>query len=69
MYVCGRVLSPDSAPIEKIVLDVWHTVSNGMYQQQDTDQPDMDLRGRFTTDSKGHYSLLLPPSRFVSHSR
>ena len=36
-------------PIEGAELDVWHTAPNGLYEQQDPDQPDMNLRGRFTT--------------------
>ncbi|RMZ69949.1 pyruvate decarboxylase [Pyrenophora seminiperda CCB06] len=44
-------------PIEGAVIDVWHTAPNGLYEQQDPNQPDMNLRGRFTTGKDGAYSF------------
>lgn len=44
-------------PIEGAVIDVWHTAPNGLYEQQDPDQPDMNLRGRFTTGADGKYNF------------
>ncbi|PVH93206.1 aromatic compound dioxygenase [Periconia macrospinosa] len=44
-------------PIEGAVLDVWHTAPNGLYEQQDPDQEDMNLRGRFTTGKDGKYNF------------
>lgn len=45
------------APIEGAVIDVWHTAPNGLYEQQDPNQPDMNLRGRFTTGKDGAYNF------------
>lgn len=44
-------------PIEGAVLDVWHTAPNGLYEQQDPDQPEMNLRGNFTTGADGKYNF------------
>ncbi|ORY12491.1 Intradiol ring-cleavage dioxygenase [Clohesyomyces aquaticus] len=44
-------------PVEGAVLDVWHTAPNGLYEQQDPNQPDMNLRGRFTTGKNGKYDF------------
>jgi catechol 1,2-dioxygenase len=44
-------------PIEGAVVDVWHTAPNGLYEQQDPNQPEMNLRGRFTTGKDGKYSF------------
>jgi len=44
-------------PIEGAVVDVWHTAPNGLYEQQDPNQPDMNLRGRFTTGKDGKYNF------------
>lgn len=44
-------------PIEGAELDVWHTAPNGLYEQQDENQVDFNLRGRFTTGKDGKYSF------------
>ncbi|KAK0748691.1 Intradiol ring-cleavage dioxygenase [Apiosordaria backusii] len=56
-FLSGRVLSTDGKPIENAVVDVWHTAPNGLYEQQDSDQPEMNFRGRFRTDQQGRYAL------------
>ena len=38
-------------------VDVWHTSGEGIYENQDPTQADMNLRGRFTTDADGHISF------------
>jgi protocatechuate 3,4-dioxygenase beta subunit len=53
--ISGRVLATDGTPIANALLDVWETNENGLYEQQDPDQPDMNLRGKFRTDSKGRF--------------
>ena len=44
-------------PIEGAELDVWHTAPNGLYEQQDENQVDFNLRGRFTTGKDGRYNF------------
>lgn len=44
-------------PIVNAMLDVWETAPNGKYEQQDPNQIDMNLRGRFKTGHDGKYSL------------
>jgi len=56
-FVSGRVLSSDGVPIPGAVVDVWHAAPNGMYEQQDADQPEMNFRGRFETDEGGRYAF------------
>jgi len=56
--VTGSVLSTDGTPIPHALLDVWETNENGLYEQQDPDQPDMNLRGKFRTDSEGRYCFV-----------
>ncbi|MDF3074232.1 MAG: hedE [Alphaproteobacteria bacterium] len=53
--VSGRVLNGDGKPIESAVLDVWQTAPNGLYDVQDPQAPEMNLRGRFRTGSDGAY--------------
>lgn len=56
--VTGRVLSTDGTPIPGALLDVWETNENGLYEQQDPEQPDMNLRGKFRTGSQGRYCFV-----------
>lgn len=56
--VSGRVLSTTGTPIAGALLDVWETDENGLYEQQDPDQPDMNLRGKFRTDHEGRYCFV-----------
>jgi protocatechuate 3,4-dioxygenase beta subunit len=56
--VTGRVLSTDGTPIPNALLDIWETNENGLYEQQDPEQPDMNLRGKFRTDSEGRYCFV-----------
>ncbi|KAI1858101.1 uncharacterized protein JN550_012857 [Neoarthrinium moseri] len=58
-HLSGRVLSSTTGePIADALVDVWEAGPNGMYEQQDPAQPDMNLRGRFRTDAHGRYSML-----------
>jgi hydroxyquinol 1,2-dioxygenase len=58
VVVTGRVLSTDGTPIPDALLDVWETDDNGLYEQQDPEQPEMNLRGKFRTDSQGRYCFV-----------
>ena len=56
--VMGRVLSTNGTPISNALLDIWETNENGLYEQQDPDQPDMNLRGKFRADGEGRYCFV-----------
>ena len=57
-FLHGRVLSASSgAPVAGALVDVWHSAPNGLYEQQDAGQAEMNLRGRFRTDEDGRYAL------------
>lgn len=55
--VTGIVRSIDGEPIKDAVLDVWQTAPNGLYEVQDPDQPEYNLRGVFTTGVGGRYDF------------
>jgi catechol 1,2-dioxygenase len=57
--VAGRVRSASTGqPIGGATLDVWQAAPNGLYEQQDAGQPDMNLRGRFESCTpSGAYAL------------
>jgi protocatechuate 3,4-dioxygenase beta subunit len=58
VVVTGQVLSTSGTPIPNALLDVWETDENGLYEQQDPEQPDMNLRGKFRTDREGRYCFV-----------
>lgn len=58
VVVSGRVHSIDGAPVPGALLDIWETDENGLYEQQDPNQPEMNLRGKFRADHEGRYSFV-----------
>jgi catechol 1,2-dioxygenase len=51
----GTVVDADGQPVAGAEVDIWHSSTVGLYEQQDADQADMNLRGKFTTDSEGRF--------------
>lgn len=57
-YMHGIVMDAVTGkPIEGATLDIWQCSTNGLYEQQDPEQTDFNLRGKFTTDKNGYYGL------------
>lgn len=44
-------------PVEGAWVDVWEASTNGLYEQQDKDQVEHNLRGKFKTDANGRYAF------------
>src|SRR5271165_5966583 len=55
LMVTGRVVDASGAPIEGAEVDVWHASPLGLYENQDPEQAEMNLRGKFTTDADGRF--------------
>ncbi|MDB5544966.1 MAG: catechol 1,2-dioxygenase [Hyphomicrobiales bacterium] len=53
LCVTGRVVTRSGEPISGADVDVWHASPVGLYEHQDPDQAEMNLRGKFKTDAKG----------------
>jgi catechol 1,2-dioxygenase len=51
------VRDPQGRPIAGVEVDVWQASPVGLYENQDADQADMNLRGKFTTDAAGKFSF------------
>jgi catechol 1,2-dioxygenase len=55
-YMHGRVVDYiTKKPVPGAVVEVWQASTNGLYEQQDADQIEHNLRGKFTTDEDGRY--------------
>src|SRR5258705_11416147 len=51
----GRVTDSQGRPIVNALVEVWQTAPNQLYDVQDEDQPDGNLRGSFRTDGTGTF--------------
>lgn len=56
--VTGRVTSADGEPLAGATLDIWQTAANALYDVQDPNAPEWNLRGRFTTNADGEYAIV-----------
>ena len=57
VFVKAWVHDPQGRPVAGAEVDVWHASPEGYYENQDPQQADMNLRGRFTTDADGHFAF------------
>lgn len=57
LEVSGTVFGSCGRPLAGATVDVWQASPVGLYENQDSSQPAMNLRGRFTTDEQGRYRL------------
>jgi len=55
LLVNAWVKDRDGNPIAGGEADVWHSSTEGFYENQDPGQADMNLRGKFTTDAEGRF--------------
>ena len=53
----GWVRDAAGNPIADAEVDVWHSSTVGLYENQDPSQADMNLRGRFVTGKDGEFSF------------
>jgi len=55
LYFRGWVRDEEGKPIAGAEVDVWHASTVGLYENQDPEQAEMNLRGKFTTDTNGEF--------------
>jgi threonyl-tRNA synthetase len=51
------VVDKEGRPVAGAEVDVWHASPVGLYENQDPEQADMNLRGKFLTDADGRFSF------------
>jgi catechol 1,2-dioxygenase len=57
LFFKGWVRDQQGNPIAGAEVDVWHASPFGLYENQDPEQAEMNLRGKFTTDANGEFSF------------
>ena len=55
LEVRGQLRDVAGRPVAGATLDVWQASPTGMYENQDPEQPEMNLRGRFLSDDAGAF--------------
>ena len=55
LQVRGRVTSLDGTPLAGARVETWQASPDGLYENQDDSQRDMNLRARFETDADGRF--------------
>jgi protocatechuate 3,4-dioxygenase beta subunit len=55
LVVHGFLRDRDGRPVAGAEIDVWHSSPEGLYENQDPTQAEMNLRGRFISDDSGHF--------------
>jgi hydroxyquinol 1,2-dioxygenase len=64
VWVSGRVLSVDGAPIPGAALDIWQAKADGIYDLQT--EGGFELRGRVKANDKGEYAFASYKPKFYS---
>lgn len=57
VIVTGTVKTLNGTPVPGAQVEVWGTNQDGFYENIDPDQPEYNLRGRFTADAQGSFAL------------
>jgi hydroxyquinol 1,2-dioxygenase len=57
LFVKAWFRDTDGKPIVGAEVDIWHSSTEGFYENQDPMQADMNLRGKFITDQDGHIAF------------
>ncbi|SDR33539.1 catechol 1,2-dioxygenase [Rhizobiales bacterium GAS191] len=55
LFASCRIRDPQGRPLAGVEVDVWQSSPVGLYENQDPQQADMNLRGKFTTNAEGRF--------------
>lgn len=53
LFANCRITDPAGKPLVGVEVDIWQASPVGLYENQDPDQTEMNLRGKFRTDADG----------------
>jgi catechol 1,2-dioxygenase len=57
LFVRAWFRDRDGRPVAGAEVDIWQSSPEGLYENQDPSQADMNLRGKFRTEADGHISF------------
>jgi len=55
LFASLRISDTQGRPLSGVEVDVWQSSPIGLYENQDPNQADMNLRGKFVTDAEGRF--------------
>ena len=55
LFVEAQVVDGQARPVAGAEVDIWQSSPEGLYENQDPAQAEMNLRGRFLTDEEGRF--------------
>ena len=55
LIVHAEIADREGRPVAGAEVDIWHSSPEGLYENQDPEQAEMKLRGRFVTDDAGRF--------------
>ena len=57
LVVGVAIVDGNGSPVAGAEVDVWHSSPEGLYENQDPGQAEMNLRGRFISDQGGRFDF------------
>ncbi len=57
LFVTARVRDRQGRPVADAEVDIWQSSTEGLYENQDPTQADMNLRGKFRSGAQGAFSF------------
>jgi protocatechuate 3,4-dioxygenase beta subunit len=57
LFFTGRIVDTDGNVVAAAEVDVWHASPSGLYENQDPEQAEWNLRGKFFSDQDGLFSF------------
>ncbi|WP_298259656.1 dioxygenase [Bradyrhizobium sp.] len=57
LCVAVSLVDTSGNPVAGAEIDVWHSSPEGLYENQDAKQAEMNLRGRFVSDQSGRFTF------------
>ena len=58
LFVSASLEDANGRPVAGAEVDVWHSSPEGLYENQDSKQAEMNLRGRFVSDERGQFNFV-----------
>ncbi|MGC0397774.1 protocatechuate 3,4-dioxygenase beta subunit [Streptomyces sp. SAI-126] len=57
LFFTGRIVDTDGTSVVGAEVDIWHASPAGLYENQDPEQAEWNLRGKFFSDAEGAFAF------------